>query len=731
MSGGWPPDRPVKAVPSSNLAVLLLLLNRIWFRAVAGVVLVICLAAVTLLAIDAPNRPKGFDRAAALARAGSYHVRIRRDDYGVPHVRGARDADVAFGIAYAHAEDDYKTIETVLLATRGQLAARDGLKGATTDYLVRLMRVWPAVQRDYPGLPADLRAVLEAYADGLNAYGAAHPNRVADGVFPVTGQDIAAGFAFKTPFFYGLDKTLSQLTAAQPKKAPAPTGSNGVAVAPSRSADGATRLLVNSHQPYTGPVAWYEAVLESDEGWHVAGGFFPGSPFMLHGHNAHLGWANTVNAPALSDVYRLEINPKAEDEYRLDGAWRKLETQPAKIRLHLFGPFYVTVTKPMLFSAHGPVLKTDHGVFAIRYAGHDEGRQALQYYRLDKANTLAQWRAAMALQLLPSINYIYADETGNIGYVYNGQFPARKRVDEDAPKISPGDRSDLIWTSYLPFDQVEQIWNPKCGLVFNSNNTPFRGTACPDDGLDPRRIPKSLGVQTNMTNRALRAEETFGADPAITAERFRQYKFDLTYSERSKVAAIVRRLTAIDPHADASLAEAQGVLRRWDRRMDIHNRSAALVALTTAPITSAEYSGATPPDPLASLRKAAEDLRRHFGRLDPEWGQVNRIRRGAVDLPIDGGPDTYRSVWGRPQPDWTLTADAGDTFIMFVTWDRSGRLSSESVHQFGSATLDPSSPHYADQTPMFVQMKTKPVWFTEQQLAGHVRSDYSPGDSSR
>ena len=95
-----------------------------------------------------------------------------------------------------------------------------------------------------------------------------------------------------------------------------------MAVAPSRSADGATRLLVNSHQPYTGPVAWYEAVLDSGEGWHVAGGFFPGSPFMLHGHNQHLGWANTVNGPDLVDVYKLVVNPANPNQYRLDGQWR-------------------------------------------------------------------------------------------------------------------------------------------------------------------------------------------------------------------------------------------------------------------------------------------------------------------------------------------------------------------------------------------------------------------------
>ena len=69
----------------------------------------------------------------------------------------------------------------------------------------------------------------------------------------------------------------------------------------------------------------------------------------------------------------------------------------------------------------------------------------------------------------------------------------------------------------------------------------------------------------------------------------------------------------------------------------------------------------------------------------------------------------------------------GDTLIMFVTWDAAGRLSSDSIHQFGSATLDAHSPHYADQTPLFAAMKTKPVLFTEAQLAGHIEADYAPG----
>jgi acyl-homoserine-lactone acylase len=703
-----------------------------WLKRISlglGVVLVlIVLALAGLIVSDRLTQPPAADARVLLAEAARYHARIRRDDFGVPHITGATDADVAFGLAYAHAEDDFATIQDVTLATRGTLATEQGPKAATTDYVVRLLRVWPTVNARYDrDLPDDLKRVLAAYAAGINAYGARHPGKVVPGLLPVSGRDIAAGFVFKTPFFYGLDDVLAKLNAPTHGRPMGPVGSNGVAVAPSRSADGATRLLVHSHQPYTGPVAWYEAVLQSSEGWHVAGGFFPGSPFMLHGHNEHLGWANTVNDPDLVDVYRLTLNPENPDQYRLDGRWRAFDKTDAAIRVKIAGPLYWTLHKPVLWSAHGPVLKTDHGVFAIRFAGMGEVRQPLQYYRLDKARNLAEWRAAMALQALPSINYIYADGAGNIGYVYNGLFPDRKQG-FDWLGILPGDRSDLIWTRYLPFDRVPQIWNPKSGYVFNSNNTPFEATG-PEDALKPADFPAAMGLQTNMTNRAFRAQETFGGDPRITDEAFRRYKFDVAYSARSDVARIIAMVLALDPKGDTDIAAAQSLLRGWDRRMDIRSRAAALAISVAGPIAGAWEDRRPTPDTRATLVTAIGGLKRHFGRIDPAWGEVNRIIRGRLDLPIDGGPDTYRAVYGESQPDGRLKAVAGDTFIMFVTWDRAGRLRSESVHQFGSATLDATSRHYADQTPLFVAMKTKPVRFTEAELAGHIEADYAPGQA--
>lgn len=713
------------------------------FLRLAGLALIVL---AVVLARGVLEAPAAADPAPLIAKAADYDAVIKRDNWGVPHIFGKRDADVAFGLGFAHSEDDFATIQEVAIATRGELASVKGEKAAITDYLVNLMGVWETVDARYESdLSPEVRSVIEAYADGVNYYAALHPDEAARGFLPLTGKDVAAGFVFKSPFFYGLDKVLiavfegrigkagglskEGVDAFLPTEEPHPIGSNGVAVSPSRSADGATRLLVNSHQPFTGPVAWYEAVLESEEGWHVAGGFFPGSPFMLHGHNANLGWANTVNEPDLIDVYRLTVNPDNEDQYLLDGEWREFEKSSARIRVDLWGPFWWTVEREVLRSEHGPVLKTENGAFAVRYAGIGEIRQVEQYYALDKATQLSEWIEAMKLQALPSINYLYADRQGNIAYVYNAQFPNRKEG-VDWSGVLPGDDSSLIWKDYLPFNKMPMIVNPNSGFVFNANNTPFRATAV-NDNLKADKFSDTLGIQSDMTNRALRLEETYGTDKSISGAEFRRYKYDVSYSDGSQMAKIIGEVLSADPGDDAELKEAQAILRAWDRVADIQSRGAALAVLTAEPVVTAGIRGQTPPDPMDTLRTAMMRLKTHFGRLDPEWGEVNRFRRGSVDLPVDGAPDVLRAIYGTREEDGTLTAHGGDTLIMFVEWDKAGRLSSESAHQFGSATLDATSPHYADQAPLFVGRRTKPVLFTADDLEEHVAESYRPGERTQ
>jgi acyl-homoserine-lactone acylase len=118
------------------------------------------------------------------------------------------------------------------------------------------------------------------------------------------------------------------------------------------------------------------------------------------------------------------------------------------------------------------------------------------------------------------------------------------------------------------------------------------------------------------------------------------------------------------------------------------------------------------------------------GRMDPPWGEVNRHVRGDLNLPVAGGPDILRAIYGRGiDQDGYLTNVAGDGLYYLVEWDAAGALTVEGVHQFGSATLDETSPHYADQAEDYALEILHDPWFSEAALQQNLLRAYRPGDT--
>jgi len=702
-----------------------------------GVTSAVVLIRVLLVA---PGSPSEADISLILENARTYDVLVRRDTQGIPHIYGDRNVDVAFGMGYAHSEDDYRTIEEIAIAGRGMLASVKGKDAAEADYLLHLFKIPERIDSLYDSaIPEYIRAILQAYADGVNYYAARHPDKVTPGLLPIDPQDMYASFLFRVPFFFGIDKQLSELfqdtrqreiseelTSAFlfTKDTKPPIGSNAWALAPSRTSDGKTRLVLNSHQPYSGPVSWYEARLKSKQGWDVAGAFFPGSPFMLNGYNPYLGWANTLNDPDLIDIYSLTINPDNERQYLFDGEWLAFDASTASIKVRLWGPFYWTFEKEVLHTIHGPVMDTDHGVYAIRYSGMDKFNLFEQIFRLNTATSMDEFTDAMRMGELSSVNYIYADKDHNIALFYNALIPERQ-PGFDWQEYLPGDRSDLVWTDYLPFDELPHVINPSAGYVYNANNTPFKATA-EADNLNPGDFAPEMGIETSMTNRAYRIFELFDPDKDISLQELKDYKYDTSFSDKSSMAELIREILALDPALLPDLDAAQRILSNWDMSADRENRSTALAILIYEPYENPGF-GNPKPDLLSVLSDAIKTLKTHYGRLDPEWGQVNRIRRGDLDLAVDGSPDVMRAVYSELQDDGRLVGTAGDTFIAFVEWDEDGNVSSESIHQFGSATLDETSIHFSDQLPLFVEEKLTPVLFRKEDLLEHLESSYHLG----
>lgn len=690
--------------------------------------------------------PGPFDAAAAQAAASAYDARIVRDRYGVPHIFGKRDADAAFGLAYAHAEDDMATIAEVLHFVRGALGERTGKTGAVTDYLVAALHVWEDVAAKYESdLSADTRAVLEGYAAGLNLYCAETRDRCAPGVAPVSGKDILAGFVARTPFFYGLDDALTALfaddkTAHAALKAArtafldlpptAETGSNAMAVAPSRAADGHTRLMVNSHQPYTGPVAWYEAHVQSEEGWDRVGGVFPGAPMILHGAGPDNGWAFTVNKPDLVDIYALDVDdPKNPTRYRFDGAWRDFERKTARFRVKLLGPFTLPVSRAVLRSVHGPAFVTPKGVVAVAYGGQGDVKAAEQWFRMNKARDFTSWRNAMAIRGIPSFNVVYADKTGTIAYFYNAAIPLRA-AGRDWSKTQDGADPALVWQGVRPFGSAPFVVNPDAGYVVNANNTPFEASA-PEDSPKQDDYPPEYGVDLRRSNRGFRLQELYSADASISAEDFVGYKMDDLYSERSRLVSIIDALTADETLAiDPLTRDAVALLKSWDRSAARDSRAAALAIRIGCHVFNC-YASDQPgdvTDAAEALRVSIREMRAAFGRLDPPWSEAMRLNRGATSLIVDGGPDTLRAVYPDiPSRAGKWTAGGGDTYILYADWSPDGAVAIKTIHQFGSATLDSASPHFADQAPLFAEEQWKSPPMTLGAALSEVTRDYRPG----
>lgn len=424
-------------------------------------------------------------------------------------------------------------------------------------------------------------------------------------------------------------------------------------------------------------------------------------------------------------MYRLVLDD-SEENYRLDGKWLPLEKKDVILPVKM-GPLVLPVIRTIWRSRHGPVIKNDEGAFAIRYAGIGEARMIEQYYRMPKARDFEEWQRIMAIQGVPATNFIYADKAGNIGLFYNALFPDRRRL-ANWRGVLPGDRSDLIWRGFVPWKDIPRNVNPGSGYIMNANNTPFIA-AGPGDEIDPASVSPLLGVELGMTNRARRAIDLFEAAGPVSRQDLYRIKYDRVYSKASYAGTWMRLLLALDPGGDDRLREAQNLLTRWDWTMDGEGDGDALALVLLRPAMRASYKSEPVPDPREELDKATAYLSANYGTLDPPLGTVLRLRQGKVDLPLDGGSDTLRAstLWDESPDDHRLLVKHGDSFLMFVEWPNDGAVRSRSIQPYGAATTRPTSPHYADQAALFVEKRTKPVYFTRESLEGHAERRYRPG----
>ncbi len=359
------------------------------------------------------------------AQINPANITIARDSFGVPHIFAPTDPETAYGLAWAHAEDDFATLQLVVLSGQAKLGTVLGKKGAEVDYVVNLLRCRQIVEEKWHTISPDFIKLVQGYVAGLNAYAKAHPKKVKyKKTFPFSEQDYMTAVMFSIAVFCGVDEVLPRILGEKVPAIPGfdSKGSNAFAFHPSKTNTGEAFLAINAHQPLEGPSAFYEAHVQSDEGWNMLGGLLPGSCVILHGTNENLGWAHTVNYPDKIDVFQLQMNPGNSNQYKFDNDWVDLEVQKAKLKVK---GIPVTINRDVYWSKYGATLKTKKGVFAIRLPAMMDIRAMEEWYRMNRAKNFTEFYQALSMMSLPMFNIVYADRFDTIFYISNARLPQR------------------------------------------------------------------------------------------------------------------------------------------------------------------------------------------------------------------------------------------------------------------------------------------------------------------
>ena len=662
-------------------------------------------------------------------------INIARDSFGVPHIFAPTDAEVAYGLAWAHAEDDFATMQMLILTGKGKVATHLGKKGAPIDFVFGLLNTKATVQAQMNQFDPKFIQLLKGYLLGLEAYAKAHPDQVLNKhVFPITIEEYLASAAFSVAIFCGADKALPKILNGTIPKLEGFTGegSNTFAISAKKSTSDETMLVINAHQPIEGPTAFYEAHLQSEEGWNILGGLFPGAPLIFHGVTPNLAWAHTVNFQDKIDIYQLETSKSHPGEYKVDGNWLKLEKR--KIKLNIKGipfPIYKTVYQ----SIYGPTVATPKGeFFSMRLPALMDAGALQQWYAMNKATNFTSFKAALEQNHLPMFNIMYADKADTIFYISNSKMPYRnKDTSYHWSSTLPGNTKATLWNEFKPLSALPQMTNPKSGYLFNANHSPFLASS-ELDNLNPANFDVNDGYETQHNNRSRRAKDLIDKLDKISYEDIKRIKFDrqLPNPILFPYGFTADTMFMVDENKYPQLASIITTLKNWDHNAVAESRGALIynLAYYNVPVVmeGRNKDKLTMVEAVKVYQIIYDFLQSNYGRTDLTLGDVQRLVRGKENWPQGGMPDVLAAVMSEPFGKDKRKMNSGDAYINFVRFPKNGGLPLiESVNTFG-ASYNEGDKHYNDQRAMYQAQQLKRMTLDKTEVLQKAVRQYHPGN---
>jgi len=701
-------------------------------------VLLVLVACMTLVGPEAALDALGAETTAEIGK-----VTLYRDTWGVPHVYADTIGGGAYGLGYAQAEDRLADIYEAVRTGMGRMSEVYGSQYIDQDYIMHLVRNEELCREQWADATPEYRQIAEGFVAGVQAYIDEHPDEakeVAIDIEPWMLGTVGRAMILRWPL-----GTIQDELGRRDEDAERPMRSNQWVVSPQRSATGGAILLSDPHLTWEGLAVLYEARVHAGD-LHMNGFFLIGSPLVGIGHNQHVGWANTTGGPDTADVYRMKFRVNLIPQYEYDGELRTCSLKMCTINVKDAEP----VKRPMLYTHLGPVVAApdkETGIGYVAATPYLESTELFeQFYRMAMAADVHEFRDALGMNEYNEQNMMFADTSGNIGYVRNGCTPIRPEG-YDWSRPVPGTSSETAWQGIHPIDDLVQLFNPPQGYMQNCNISPENMLV--DSPLTPDKYPDYIyNVSWDTMNpRGQRAIELLHNDDSVTEEDALRFVFDVTDVLADEWQEALRRAmqqVGDEYESKPQLASVAKAILTWDGQFTAESRPTMLyktwreLATRDVDLSAVIESDQPPADEqrklLDKLVEAIDHLSEQYGRWEVPWGEVHKIGRRGRYFPVAGTdfggrrtPLNYTEnlfdVSYRPLPDdpKTQVAYKGSMSMILMFFTPEG-IRSKTCVCWGQSG-HPDSPHYVDQSErLYSQRKMKPTWWTFDELKPNIAS---------
>ena len=658
------------------------------------------------------------------------NIEILRDSFGVPHIYAKTDAELAYGLAWAHSEDDFKTIQEAYLAGNGLLSKHIGLRGAPADFLTQLIRSDHVVDSLYHTIDKNFIKVIEGYAQGINRFAELNPDQIlVKKLFPITTKKMIR-YSFLQLFISSegddfirtiVENTTRKISFLDNNK----LGSNLFAFSTNITKNGETYLGINTHQPLDGPTSWYEAHLVSEEGTNIIGATFAGAPCILTGTNENLGWTHTVNYPDKTDIFQLEMINR--NHYKFDDQILRLKKFKAKAYIKILG-IPIRVKKKYYESIYGPTLKNKNGYYSVRSGSLFNIRALEQWWKMNKAKNFNEFYEILEMNQIPGYNIGYADKNDNIFYISNGIIPIRNES-YNWRGIVPGNTKKTLWTEYYKTNELPQVLNPKSGYVYNANHSPFKSTSI-EENPNPESFSSNMNYELYDNNRSKRIFELINSYESIDYNAFKEIKYDHTFPTPFHYNFMdINEIMEMNPNEYPEIKEILENIQNWDRKTNIESIGAGAFAMFYYNLRkyyrksyiNREFSK----DIIAEcLLEVKEQMLKYFKTTNVKLGDYQKLVRGDKEIPIWGMPDVITAMNASNYKDGKIRVTHGESYIQFAKFTKK-ETEIESIISYGASDHE-NSKHYSDQMDIYKKFGTKKMSFNREENYKNAVRIYNP-----